>query len=332
MSFRPLVSIVTPSFNQARYLETTLRSVLGQDYPHIEYLVVDGGSSDGSVAIIRRYAQRLAWWVSEPDRGQADGINKGLRRARGEIVAWLNSDDVYAPWAVREAVEAFRRHPQAGLVYGNALSIDAAGRAFHTLKAGPWGLPQLMTFHMLAQPAVFMRRDVAEAVGFLDDDFHFLLDHKLWLKMAARAEMVYVPRVWAFARYHSDAKNAAQAERFGEEALRLARWLATDAAFAPLYARLHRRVWAAAYRFRGRYLMDADRYAAALGSYLHGLWLHPPTVLPEAHRLAFALVGSLGLGAPLRRWYYRRAWGKVPPEAVAIGIVNADAFWQQAAV
>ncbi len=325
----PLVSIVTPSFNQARYLETTLRSVLGQDYARIEYLVVDGGSTDGSVDIIRRYADRLAWWVSEPDRGQADGINKGLRRARGEIVAWLNSDDVYAPWAVREAVEAFRRHPQAGLVFGDALSIDAEGRAFHTLKAAPWGLEDLMTFHILTQPAVFMRRDVAAAAGFLDEDFHFLLDHRLWLKIAVRAEMVYVPRVWAFARYHAEAKNAAHADRFGEEALRLARWLASEPAFAEAYARVRRQVWAAAYRFRGRYLLDAERYAAALKNYVRAFAHHPPTAWQEAHRMAFALAGVVGLGTPLRAWYYRRAWGKTPPEAQTIGITNVDAFWAQ---
>ncbi len=323
----PLVSIVTPSFNQARYLETTIRSVLGQDYPRLEYLIVDGGSTDGSVEVIRRYAGRLAWWVSEPDQGQADGINKGLRRAQGEIVAWLNSDDVYAPGAVRAAVEAFQKHPEAGLVFGDALSINASGRAFHTLKAGPWGLEDLMTFHMLTQPAVFMRRTVAAEVGFLDEDFHFLLDHRLWLKIAARAEMVYVPAVWAFARYHAEAKNAAHAAEFGAEALRLAAWLATDPAFGQAYRRLKRPVWAAAHRFRARYLLDAEHYAAALGGYLRALAWHPPTALQEAHRMVFALLGTVGLGRPLRRWYYRRAWGGIPPEAQALGITNADAFW-----
>ena len=326
----PLVSVVTPSFNQARYLETTIRSVLGQDYPRLEYLIVDGGSSDGSVEIIRRYADRLAWWVSEPDRGQADGINKGLRRARGDIVAWLNSDDAYAPGAVRAAVAAFQKHPEAGLVFGNALSMDAEGRPFHALTAGNWGLDALMTFHILTQPAVFMRREVAAAAGFLDEGFHFLLDHRLWLKMAVRAPLVHVPQVWAFARYHAEAKNAAQAEKFGEEALRLARWLASDPAFGEPYHRLKRQVWAAAHRFRARYLLDAGHYRAALAGYLRALLWHPPTALQEAHRMAVAAAGVLGVGAPLRRWYYRRAWGKLPPEAAALGITQVDAFWRAA--
>ncbi|WP_322508462.1 glycosyltransferase family 2 protein, partial [Anaerolinea sp.] len=123
-----LVNIVTPSFNQARFLEETMLSVLHQDYPHIEYIVVDGGSTDGSVDIIRRYADRLAWWVSEPDRGQTDAINKGFAHAHGEILAWLNSDDTYQPGAVRAAVEALEKHPEAAMVYGDAHYIDENGR------------------------------------------------------------------------------------------------------------------------------------------------------------------------------------------------------------
>ena len=111
-----LVSIVTPSFNQARFLEATIQSVLSQDYPQIEYMIVDGGSSDGSVEIIRRYQDRLAWWVSEPDRGQTDAINKGFARARGGILAWINSDDTYQPGAVSEAVTFLETHPEVGMV------------------------------------------------------------------------------------------------------------------------------------------------------------------------------------------------------------------------
>ncbi len=328
----PLVSVITPSFNQARFLETAIRSVLGQGYPRLEYLIVDGGSTDGSVDVIRRYAPALTWWVSEPDHGQAEAINKGLRRARGEIVAWLNSDDAYAPQAIAAAVAAFQTHPEAVLVFGQGVSFDAAGRPFRLLPAGPWGRVDLMTFHILTQPAVFMRRSAVVKAGFLDEDFHFLLDHRLWLKMSLLGELVHVPRVWAFARYHPAAKNAAQAARFGDEALRLARWLATSPAFAEDYARHKRKIWAAAHRFRARYLLDAGRPAAALAGYSRALSWHPPTAWQEAHRMAFALAALVGLGRPLRRWYYRRAWAHTPPQAIALGVENVDAFWGRGGV
>ncbi len=321
---RPLVSIVTPSYNQAAFLERTIRSVLGQDYPDIEYIVVDGGSTDGSVAIIQRYAHRLAWWVSEPDQGQAEAINKGFSRAQGEILAWVNSDDLLAPWAVGEAVAALQAHPEAGMVFGHGLSIDAHGRPFRLLRTGPWGLDELMTFHMLNQPAVFFRRRLWEAVGGLDLAYHFLLDHHLWLRMAVRAPLRHVDRIWAFARYHQEAKNAAQAQGFAAEALRLARWMAAEPPLAARYAPLRRRVWAAAYRFAGRYLLDGGQYRPALAAYLRALAWHPPTAGREAHRMAFTLLGLLGLGEPLRRVYYRWAWGRIPPEAQALGITNAD--------
>lgn len=327
----PLVTIVTPSFNQAPFLARTIRSVLAQDYPHIEYIVVDGGSTDGSVAILQRYAERLAWWVSEPDRGQADAINKGMAHAHGTIVAWVNSDDLLAPWAVREAVEAFAAHPEAGLVYGHGFSIDATGRPFRLLRTGPWGLEGLMTFRMLCQPAVFVRRALWEQVGGLDLGYHYLLDHHLWLRIALEAPLLHVARPWAFARYHAGAKNAAQAAHFGDEALRLARWMATEPRFAPFYARLRRRVWAAAYRFAGRYLLDAERWGPAWRAYARALLWHPPTALREGHRMLVAGLGLLGLGRWVRRWYYRRAWRGVAPEAQALGLQNADALFEETA-
>lgn len=214
----PLVSIVTPSYNQAAFLGQTIDSVLGQDYPNLEYLIADGGSTDGSLEIIERHADRLAWWVSEKDSGQAEAINKGLQRARGEIVAWLNSDDLYLPGAISQAVEALQRNPDLGLVYGEAISIDQDGRPLGRFKFGDWGLTDLICFRIICQPAVFMRRSVLEQAGFLDPKFHFMLDHQLWIRMARLAPIAHQPvdlnlvgcpavGLWAAARQHPGAKT-----------------------------------------------------------------------------------------------------------------------------
>jgi len=159
----PLVSIITPSFNQAAYLEQTINSVLNQDYPNIEYIVMDGGSTDDSAAVIKKYADKLAYWVSEKDRGQADAINKGFARATGEIVAWLNSDDYYLAGAVSAAVKTFAEHPDVMLVYGNMLAVDADGKTFNTLTYKQLTLEDLLCFQIIGQPAVFMRRSALQS-------------------------------------------------------------------------------------------------------------------------------------------------------------------------
>ncbi len=326
----PLVSIITPSYNQAAYLGYTLRSVLGQDYPRVEYIVIDGGSTDGSVDVLRRYASRLAYWVSEPDRGQADALRKGFARAQGAILAWLNSDDMYAPGAIAAAVRALQQHPDAGWVVGDDLSVDPAGRPFHHHRVGPWGLPRLMTFHMLPQPAVFFRRALYEQVGGVDASFRFLMDHHLWLRMARVAgPPVYVPRVLAFARYHPQAKNLAQAAGFGDEALRLARWLSTDPAYAAVFRPRRRAVWAGAHRFAARYWLDGGHPWRALSHYLRAWAWHPPTAAREAHRLLFAVLAGLGL-ARLGRWYVRRRRAVVPSVAAQHGWYNVHRLYPEA--
>ncbi len=168
MSSSPLVTIVTPSYNQVAFLENTIRSVLAQDYTALEYMIVDGGSTDGSVEIIQRYSDRLAWWVSERDSGQAEAINKGLRRAKGEFVAWLNSDDLYLPGAIQQAVAAFQANLGLGLVFGDAITIDAQGKPLNRLSFGDWDLLDLVSFRIICQPAVFMRRAVLERSGYLE--------------------------------------------------------------------------------------------------------------------------------------------------------------------
>ena len=222
MSKQPLVSIVTPSFNQAPYLEATIRSVLEQDYPDIEYIIVDGGSSDGSVDIIRRYADRLAWWVSEADKGQTDALNKGFARARGEILAWLNSDDTYQPGAVAEAAAFLQSRPEVGLVYGDANFIDENGKLIGRFPAAQTDYRRLRRGYVhIPQQAAFFRADLWRKVGPLDPSFYFAMDYDLWVRLAALAPIHYVPRTWANFRLHTQGKTIAADERCWPEMLRV---------------------------------------------------------------------------------------------------------------
>jgi glycosyltransferase involved in cell wall biosynthesis len=299
----PLITIVTPSYNQSRYLEQTIRSVLEQDYPSIEYFVIDGGSTDSSVDIIRRYENQLSGWVSEKDRGQADAINKGFQRAGGELIAWLNSDDTYPPGAIRKAIETFQKHPEAGMVYGNVLSIDENSQPFNLQTFKPYNLAGLMAFNIISQPAVFMRRSVLEQAGHLDLDYHLLLDHHLWLRMAALAPMVYIPETLAAARYHAEAKNLARTADFGREAFKIVDWMRADPALAPIFEGNRRRILAGAHRLDAFYLLDGGFYGASLRAYGRAFRCRPSVALKEAHRVTYALLSLLGL-ARLRGLYF----------------------------
>ncbi|MBI5083068.1 MAG: glycosyltransferase [Acidobacteria bacterium] len=214
----PLVTIVTPSFNQAEFIEATIESVLAQDYPHIEYIVVDGGSSDGTAAIVAGYAGRLQW-ISEPDRGQTHAINKGFQRARGEIVAWLNSDDLLMPGAVSAAVEAFGRSPETGAVYGDGLCIDRHGAVTMpfpaTAEFNLWRLAWLCDY--ILQQATFFRRSAVEQVGWLDESLHWAMDWDILTRLGKRFGLPYLARDLGCLREYGETKTASGgAARFGE--------------------------------------------------------------------------------------------------------------------
>jgi glycosyltransferase involved in cell wall biosynthesis len=219
----PLVSIVTPSFNQARFLERTMRSVLDQDYPRIEYIVMDGGSTDGSAGIIQRYDDQLAVWRSERDRGQTDAINKGFALAKGEILAWLNSDDVLQPGAVSAAVAAFQTHPEASVVYADATFIDENDRVIGNFPARQTSYRLLRQGYVhIPQQAAFFRADLWRKVGPLDPSFYFAMDYDLWVRLAKEAPVVYLPgSVWASFRLHGDAKTIAADDRCWPEMMRV---------------------------------------------------------------------------------------------------------------
>lgn len=223
----PRVTVVTPSLDQGRFLGDTLASVRAQTYPHLEHLVIDGGSRDQTLAILRQAGgdSPALRWVSEPDGGQSDAINKGFRRARGEILAWLNADDIYTPDAVEVAVRSLRAHPEVGLVYGRGEIIDHHGAVVGPFTGWePFSLWRLLhVLDYILQPATFFRRHLVEAVGYLDTGLSWAMDWDLWIRLAARAEVRAIDRLLARAREHAETKTATGGWRRVRELGRLMR-------------------------------------------------------------------------------------------------------------
>jgi glycosyltransferase involved in cell wall biosynthesis len=212
------VTVVTPSLNHGRFIRETIESVLTQTYPALEYLVIDGGSTDETLAVVREYGDRLSW-VSERDSGQAAAINKGWRRARGAIVAYLNSDDTYLPQAVERAVAAFRAHPQADVVYGEGYHVDVAGQVLDRYPTEPFCRARLSETCFICQPAAFVRRRAAERVGYLDESLQYCMDYDFWIRLAPVATFAHIPAYLATSRVHPATKTLGQRARAHAEIL-----------------------------------------------------------------------------------------------------------------
>lgn len=228
----PLVSIVTPSYNQGPFLEETIQSVLSQDYPRIEYLVIDGGSTDSSIDVIRKHAAELAHWVSEPDRGQSHAINKGLARATGQILGWINSDDTLLPGTVRRAVEAMEAGPT--VVHGGVQLVDAEGRVIVRPKLSKrkreFGLKTIVDDGLVNQPGTFWNRPAMDGVGLLNEDLNYIMDYELWVRMAlagARFKLLGDPPLATY-RLTSDTKTVGAMYKMGLEKLALLERLMSD--------------------------------------------------------------------------------------------------------
>ena len=210
----PLVSIITPSYNQGKFIRETIESVLSQDYENIEYIIVDGMSTDNSLDIIQEYGERIAY-ISEKDNGQSDAINKGFKMAHGEIVAWLNSDDVYEPNCISKAVEEFKKNDRLGLVYGDGYIIDENSQRVkvfeYTQEFDYWKLVNFWDYIM--QPATFFRKEMLHKVGYLDENLHYCMDWDLWIKLAAVSEVKYIHELLACSREYEKTKTSTGGER-----------------------------------------------------------------------------------------------------------------------
>src|SRR5262245_59318849 len=207
-SRRPLITIVTPSYNQGGLIRSTIESVLGQDYPQIEYIIMDGGSTDQTSAVVAEYAGRLTW-ISEKDRGQSHAINKGFRMARGEIVAWLNADDIILPGAVGHAVRAFERNPELGAVYGEGYQMnvdgDIKGRFPPTEPFNLWKLIHVSDY--ILQQTSYFRKTIFEHIGYVDEDLHWGMDWDLFIRIGKRYGIQYIPEYMGCIREYAEAKT-----------------------------------------------------------------------------------------------------------------------------
>lgn len=209
-SLLPKISIITPSYNQGDYLERTILSVLNQNYPNLEYIVIDGGSTDQSVSIIKKYEKFIAYWVSEKDSGQAEALNKGFARATGELVGWQNSDDVYLPDAFAKAAAVFSNRPDVDVAFSDRLDIDAYDNVIGETRFTPFS--QLAYWYdgmSLSNQSAFWKRSVFKDVGLLDCQFQLAMDYEFFLRVSLRGKkFLYVKDYLGAIRRHSQTKTS----------------------------------------------------------------------------------------------------------------------------
>jgi len=300
------VSIVTPSYNQGHFVEETIRSVLLQGYPNLEYIIIDGGSTDQSVEIIQRYEPWLAYWASEADEGQSDAINKGFDRSTGEILAWLNCDDIYLPGAVQAAVESLVERPRVALVYGGADYLSESGMVSRGRARG-FELDRPCET-IIPQPAAFFRKSALEAVGGLDVNLHYRMDLDLWIRIAQRFEMHSLPYALARIRTSLEAKTASENEQTWDELAQIGHKYGLKTVTAE-YVQRER---AKKHFYRGIELLQLHRAQEARAEALEAIGLNS-SLLIKAKALVLLALTFLGGSAfdYLRRWrisiYNRRS-------------------------
>ncbi len=222
----PKISVVTPSFNQGMFLPQAIDSVISQGYGNLEYIVIDGGSDDDSVSVIKHYADHIDFWVSEPDSGQSDGINKGFRRATGDLVAWLNADDYYLPGTFQAVAEQYQKNPGRPFYFGDGLrvSVDRSpiSKFFPDTFSGFNRTALIMGLNYILQPSTFMSRNALEQVGYLDEALHYGMDTDLWLRLSALGDPVKVDGVLSASREYAETKTASGSFERVEELRRIA--------------------------------------------------------------------------------------------------------------
>ncbi|MDQ2856786.1 MAG: glycosyltransferase [Acidobacteriota bacterium] len=308
----PIVSVVTPTYNQAEFLRDTVESVLAQDYPHIEHQVIDDGSTDETPQILAEYSDRVAV-ERQANQGQTPTINKGWQRAKGEILTWLNSDDTFLPGAVTRAVDYLEQHPEVGIVFGDTLFTRPDGEPIErSKKRADFDYREfvLQCENPIAQPSAFIRRAVIEDVGLLDPQFYYFMDWDFWLRAGIRHRITYVPELFSTYRLHKDSKTVAQANKAAPELEYMYRKFFARADLPSEIRGLERRAMVNMFFTSGGYYLEGGNSSAAARMGFKALRAHPTSIFrPEsAHKFLYCLFGGRSL--------YQRsrgAWHKTRP-------------------
>jgi glycosyltransferase involved in cell wall biosynthesis len=217
-AYKPAITIITPSFNQGKFIRRTIESVASQGIPALEHLVFDAVSKDETISVLQSFNQAVSW-TSEPDRGQAHAVNKGLKAARGDIIGWLNSDDIYYPGAVRLVLEFFSQHPDIDILYGKADHIDEHDNCIEPYYNEPWDYERLKEICFICQPAVFFRRCIVERCGLLDEALRYCMDYEYWLRVGRETPLYYLEQKLAGSRLYRETKTLGSAVPVHQEIL-----------------------------------------------------------------------------------------------------------------
>ncbi len=214
------VSIVTPSYNQGKYIRKTIESVLSQGIDDLEYIVMDGGSTDETVEILKEYGDRITW-KSEKDKGQTDAVNKGIKASSGDIIGWLNSDDIYYPNAIKNVLDVFEKHPEINVVYGNANHIREDDSFIEEYYTEDFDYERLKDICFICQPSLFFRKSVVEKYGYLDDKLQYCMDYDYWLRLGKGEKFYRLNELIAGSRLYEDNKTLGARRKVHEEMIKM---------------------------------------------------------------------------------------------------------------
>ena len=225
----PRISIVTPSYNQGQFIEETIRSILLQGYPNIEYIIIDGGSTDNTLEIIKKYQQYIAYWVSEPDNGQSYALNKGFRKATGQFIGWQNSDDFYDNAAFVKTVEASLVYPNVDIIYGTTHNIDETGGFIRKYPVSAFDIHEMIPYLNMCNQSMFFRRKIFDKDNFIDEEFRHAMDLEFLVRLALKNHKFYFcPDILGYYRVHKYAKGSTQNNIALKECLTIYSWIAED--------------------------------------------------------------------------------------------------------